>query len=241
MDEQLHIRTSTGVGLDFELASLGDRVMAWFIDALIIVAYLIIVYFVAKEAGIAMEASFIIPMSLPAVFYHFLSEVFMNGQSIGKRSREIQVVRLDGEKADIGNYAMRALVSLLEIFLLQGSIAILFIVSTKYGQRLGDLAGGTTVVKTKKQSRLEDTLFREVNEAHEVVYSQAIGLSNEDAETLGLLLMELKRQKNSRHLMIMVPEARRNICERLQIEPHGNDLDFLHQLLNDYNFLQSKA
>jgi len=241
MDEKLHIRTSTGVGLDFELASLGDRVIAWFIDALVIGSYLFVLFFIANEAGMQSEAGVFIPIILPALFYHFLSEVFMNGQSIGKRARELQVVRLDGEKADVGNYAMRALVSLFEIFLLQGSVAILFIVSTKHSQRLGDFAAGTTVVKTKKQTKLEDTLFREVNENHVVVYPQASSLSNEDAETLGLLLTELKAKKNTRHLMAMVREAARHISERLQVEPMGNDLDFLSQLLDDYNFLQSKA
>src|SRR5688500_17797153 len=147
MEENLHIRTSTGVDLSFELASLGDRILAWFLDMLVIVAYsFIMAMLVATFTDGGTTAGVVLGiLLLPAGFYHFLSETLLNGQSIGKRARNIQVLRLDGQQPTIGNYAMRSLIRLLEISLLQGSLAMLFIVGSKYGQRLGDIAAGTTV------------------------------------------------------------------------------------------------
>ncbi|HCS20382.1 MAG TPA: hypothetical protein DIW47_07445 [Bacteroidetes bacterium] len=244
MDENLHIRTSTGVELSFELASLGDRLLAWFLDFLLMVAYvfiasMLVTTFMADGGTNAAVVSSI--LMLPVILYHFLSETLMNGQSIGKRARNIQVVRLDGQQATIGNYAMRALVRLLEIVLLQGSLAMLFIVSSKYGQRLGDVAAGTTVVKVKKQNSMEESLFRDVPETHQVRYPEAVQLSNDDAETLGLLLYELKKSRNEMVLMRMAQDARKRLAGRLGIDSPVHDLDFLNGILDDYNYLQTRA
>ncbi|MHB1277854.1 MAG: RDD family protein [Bacteroidia bacterium] len=244
MDENLHIRTSTGVELSFELASLGDRLLAWFLDFLLMVAYVFIASMLITTFlgdGSTNAAVFATIFMLPIILYHFLSETLMNGQSIGKRARNIQVVRLDGQQATLGNYAMRSLLRLLEIVLLQGSLAMLFIVSSKYGQRLGDVAAGTTVVKVKKQNSMEESLFREVPETHQVRYPEAVQLSNDDAETLGLLLYELKKSRNELVLMRMAQDARKRLAEKLGIDSPVHDLDFLNGILDDYNYLQTRA
>jgi uncharacterized RDD family membrane protein YckC len=243
MDENLHIRTSTGVDLSFELASLGDRILAWFLDALVIVGYMFIVSMIVvtfSDGGRNTQVIQLVAM-LPVILYHFLSETLMNGQSIGKRARNIQVVRLDGQQPTVGNYAMRSLIRLLEISILQGSLAMLFIVSSKYGQRLGDVAAGTTVVKLKKQNSMDESLFREVPESHQVRYPEAVQLSNDDAETIGLLLYELKRGQNEMVVMKMAQEARKRLADRLKIDSPVHDMDFLNGILDDYNYLQTRV
>lgn len=242
MDENLHIRTSTGVDLSLDLASLGDRILAWLLDALVIAGYVFVsqaILSLLSDGGdiVALQAI----LALPAVFYHLLMEVFMNGQSIGKRARDIQVVRLDGMPVSLGNYFMRYLLRLLEVTALQGSLAMLFIVGSKYGQRLGDIAAGTTVVKVKRENYMESTLYREVDEHYVVKYPQAAQMTNEDAETIGLLLFELKKSRNEISLLRLVQQARKNICGRLSIESESNDMEFLNTLMDDYNFIQSKA
>lgn len=242
MDENLHIRTSTGVDLSLDLASLGDRILAWLLDALVLVGYIIISQQILTTLSGGEEIiAFRLFFALPAFFYHFYMEVFMNGQTIGKRARDIQVVRLDGMPVTLGNYAMRYLLRLLEISALQGSLAMLFIVGSKYGQRLGDIAAGTTVVKVKRENYMESTLYREVEENYQVKYPQAGLMTNEDAETISLLLLELKKSRNEISLLRLVQQARKNICQRLSIESESNDMDFLNVLMNDYNFIQSKA
>lgn len=243
MEENLHIHTSTGVELSFELASLGDRILAWFLDFLVIIAYVFVISILVSividredSAGIIQSV-----LLLPVFFYHLLSETLMNGQSIGKRARNIQVVRLDGKQATFGNYIMRSVLRIVEITGFQGSLAILFIVGSKYGQRLGDLAAGTTVVKLKKQNSMDESLFRVVSEDHVVLYPEALQLSNEDAETLGLLMYELKKSRNELVLMKLAQEARSRLCERLGINSPVHDMDFLNGLLDDYNFLQTRA
>ncbi|MDX5319513.1 MAG: RDD family protein [Bacteroidota bacterium] len=242
MDEKLHIRTSTGVNLDYELASLGDRVTAWLIDMLIILGYVIISQYSLQQVTGWTESGLIeVLFLLPALLYHFILETLMNGQSFGKRAREIQVVRLDGMQAGVGEYALRALVRILEVTLLQGALAMLCIVSSKYGQRLGDVAAGTTVIKLKKQVNFTKTLYREVEEDHEVRYPQVANMTNEEAETLSKLMDQVKLSHNASHLMRYAQKARKVLCTKLNIESEENDLDLLTALLNDYNYLQSRA
>lgn len=242
MDENLHIQTSTGVDLSFELASLGDRILAWILDVLVIGAYAFVAsiisasIFSGTDALVAQGV-----LMLPVLLYHFLSESLLNGQTIGKRARNIQVVRLDGQQATVGNYAMRSLIRVLEISILQGSLAMLFIVGTKYGQRLGDVAAGTTLIKLKKQNSMADSLYREVSESHQVQYPEAIELSNEDAETIGQLLQGLRNSRNDMVFLKMAQEARKRLSERLSISSPANDIDFLYAILDDYNYLQSRA
>jgi len=241
MDENLHIRTSTGVDLSLDLASLGDRIIAWLLDVLVVGSYVLITQLIVSFGlGTGNIAILEVIVILPAIFYHFLMEVFMNGQSIGKRARNIQVVRLDGMPTTLGNYAMRFVLRLLEITLVQGSLAMLFIVGSKYGQRLGDIAAGTTVVKVKRENSFEATLYRNVEENHEVKFPQVAQLTNEDAETINVLLLELKKSRNEIGLLRLVQQARKNICERLQIESDLNDMAFLNATINDYNFLQAQ-
>lgn len=241
MDESLHIRTSTGVSLDFEVASLGDRVMAWFIDILVLGAYVILMNVILFGIiEFRSDTIFYILIYLPVMLYHFMMETFMNGQSVGKRAREIQVVKLDGSQAGVGEYAMRSILRLVDITLTNGALAILFIVGTQRAQRLGDLAAGTTVVKLKKTNSLSNSLLRETDEDYEVRFKEAALLSNEDAETINRLLLELKRTRNSHHLIKLAQKARVELSERLKLDSFLNDLEFLETIANDYSYLQSK-
>ena len=53
--------------------------------------------------------------TLPMLLYHLLFEVFNNGQSIGKASLRIRVVKLDGSQPDLGSLLIRWLLRILDI------------------------------------------------------------------------------------------------------------------------------
>ena len=44
---------------------------------------------------------------LPFFFYDFLCEIFLNGQSIGKKILKIKVVKIDGTQPGLGSYFLR--------------------------------------------------------------------------------------------------------------------------------------
>src|SRR3981081_2525365 len=107
---------------------------------------------------------------LPVIIYHIVSEITMNGQSIGKKLLGIRVVNENGGKASISQFLIRCLIRtsdymMLIIFiytLLYGPYAvwalllsilllildIILVASSKKAQRLGDILAHTILIRT---------------------------------------------------------------------------------------------
>jgi uncharacterized RDD family membrane protein YckC len=111
--EKVNITTSHNVQISYALASIGDRLLAYLIDSLILIAYIVIVLlsmgllggFQNLNSDLLVVA--IVIVGIPFLFYHLLFEVFMNGQSIGKKAMSVKVVNLDGSQPSLGNYLLR--------------------------------------------------------------------------------------------------------------------------------------
>ena len=174
----------------------------------------------------------------PFLFYHLLFETLMHGQSPGKRALNIRVVRLNGLEAGTGNYLLRWLLSPIDIYLLSGSVAIVSIIMGKKGQRLGDMAAGTTVIKVAKSSAfLKNHAINQVRNDYEPVYPQAILL---DADYISLIqkAIDVKLNLLNEKPVNAIAEKTRI---KLGITAKENDLKFLHTILKDYHFLASRS
>lgn len=153
----ISVETSQNVQINYQLATLGQRVGAFLIDAFLL-------YFVGILIAVALFASFaasfgteqsiyiLVFLYMMGAFYHLGMEYFFNGQSIGKMILGIRVVRIDGEEAGFSNYFMRWMFRLVDITLTSGVVAIISIALTDKQQRVGDVLGGTTVVRVRNQS-----------------------------------------------------------------------------------------
>src|SRR5581483_576282 len=120
--DKITIETTQNVSIEYEIASLGERIVATILDRVIIIgyyiAYFIIVAIIGRSAfneiGIVV---IILTLFLPVLLYPLLCETFMNGQTLGKRARKIRVIRLDGRQANFGNYLLRWLIGFIELYL----------------------------------------------------------------------------------------------------------------------------
>src|SRR3954468_16509600 len=82
----IKIITSQNIELEYELASLGERIIAWIVDTVILAAYIVIVLIVFLSSGVIETNTWLILLFfIPPFFYHLVTEIMMNGQSIGKR------------------------------------------------------------------------------------------------------------------------------------------------------------
>ena len=86
----ISITTSQNIELEYELGSLGDRIIGRILDFIVLIAYGIIIFVVIGfgnlESFMNNNAWFIVIfIVIPVVFYDLLSEIFLNGQSLGKR------------------------------------------------------------------------------------------------------------------------------------------------------------
>ena len=90
---------------------------------------------------------FLLVSGVGSFVYYGASELFLRGQTIGKRMSGIRVVRLDGFALDPGGIFVR------NIFRVIDHIPPLWVVPlvSKKSQRLGDMVAGTVVVFDKPE------------------------------------------------------------------------------------------
>jgi len=243
--ETIKIQTTQNIDLNYDLAGVGDRLIASLIDVAIQIGYVFASMILISLLGnIGIEggpiASSII--FLPLFVYDVVLESFYNGQTFGKRARNIRVIKLDGSEASIGSYLIRWLFRLIEITFSAGSIALMTLIVSGKGQRLGDMAAGTTVVRIKKRMRLEDTILTKIDDDYSPVFREAVSLSDKDIETIKEVLRS--KPEDDRHGIIKVEFIRKTahiIKKKLSIEDAMESRVFLNTIVKDYNFLKGRV
>ncbi len=108
----LHVKLDTGfnIEVEFTLPAFFKRFLAWIIDIVIMIAYYMIFSRVLNELlGISwLEREWItVLFGLPPLFYHLLCEIFLNGQSVGKKAMRIKVISADGGEPSVSQYLIR--------------------------------------------------------------------------------------------------------------------------------------
>ncbi|MDO4163767.1 MAG: RDD family protein [Bacteroides sp.] len=215
-------------------ASVGERLLALVVDALLVIVYIwgcnTIYFRINPDSNYALVA-YIALVWLPALFYPFLCEVFNHGQSVGKRLMNIRVVKTDGSTPSVGAYLLRWLLYSIDI-ILSGGLGLLSILLTKNSQRLGDLAAGTMVIKEQNYKHIHVTLdeFEYLTADYRPVYPQAADLSLEQIDIIRRTLQADKKKRQK----IIGP-----LCDKIQhllsITPREASPEaFLTTIVRDY-------
>ncbi len=235
---KITIDTTQNVSIEYELAGLADRFIAAIIDYIILFTYIFLSSICLGFIGILESNMWIgvLFLMLPYSLYHLVSEVFMEGQSLGKKQMKIKVVNLDGRQVSIGSYFLRWLFRLIDISLTFGGLALGTLIVNGKGQRLGDIAAGTIVISLQNATTLDDTLFVLTDENHEVTFPQVQSLSDKDVTLIKEVLETAKRTRHN-YAILKLSDRVKKI---LQIT--GTELPsrkFLATIIKDYNHLNS--
>lgn len=239
--EHVQIQTAQNVGIRFEVAGLGDRVVAALIDYLFLSVYLITVYFVIFAAGAADSLALLSLASLPYLFYFLVCEVFFDGQSIGKKMSRLKVARLDGDQPTVGNYLLRWLLRPIDIGISSGLIGLVSILVTRHGQRLGDLAAGTTVVKLRPRTRLGDTLYARLEDEHTLTFTQVDRLDAHDVETAKEVLNTLTLERRSHETYTLGLRMKAALEQKMEVSSDLSPAQFLRAVIDDYNHVAGRV
>ncbi len=244
----VRVQTAQNVDIEYEVASVGDRIMAYLIDLMIVVAYAValVLLFAAGPEFLPFEelspAAFglMILLALPVFLYHLVLEVTMDGQSFGKKYREIKVIMLDGSQPTLGSYLLRWLLRLIDLDLFWGGVALLTILINGKGQRLGDLAAGTTVIKLKPHATLEDTIFTQIDEDYDPVFPQVATLDEQTITTVQEVLnqapvLKAEQQETAEHLLL---KTKKILEGTLGIKSNLPPREFLETIMKDYNAMK---
>lgn len=235
--ETIRVRTTQNVFIEYPIASLGDRMLAYLIDATILTAYNFLCFFILEEYTFSTTVNVLI-ISIPFLLYHPLFEILMNGQTPGKRQMRIKVVSLDGSSPTIGAYLMRWLFRLIEVFALRGALAIVTIAASGKGQRLGDVAAGTSVVKlVRQEATSSENIFTSAEEGYEPSFPQAAQINDRDLDTIYEALEVSRDTGNSVPVTMLTDKVK----SMLGIESDLPPVKFLYTIIKDHNQLVSRA
>jgi uncharacterized RDD family membrane protein YckC len=154
MNATLTIETPEGITFSFDLATPVTRSLAWAVDT---AAVGTVAFFTGKlsEATGIWSADWAKALSMALYFlismaYAIVLEWRWRGQTVGKRLLGLRVIDADGLQLRFAQIAVRNLVraaDMLPLTYLVGGVTALL---SQKGQRLGDIAANTVVIRERK-------------------------------------------------------------------------------------------
>lgn len=243
------INTSQNVNINFNTASIGERILGFVIDLLIKAAYLLVIYFIffrILNLGRVLDQldswsfmAIIIILTLPIHIYTLVCESLLEGQTFGKKLMKIKVVKIDGFQASFGDYLIRWFFRLIDVFSNSGIIGLVSMIVSKKNQRLGDIASGTAVISLKSSVNISHTILENLNEDYKPVFPQVVALSDND--------MRIIKENYQKALRIddrqVISRLSNKIKEILKLETDSikfTERQFINIIIKDYNFYTGK-
>lgn len=261
----IKVPTNFNIELEFEVPEFYKRLLALVIDIIVQYFYLRIAAEIYNSAAPDDDPlnGFGALLFLPILLYHPLLEITLNGQSFGKKVMGLRVVDEMGGKPSISQFLIRWLLRLSDLWIVVVLIIILstprlgenpealfvilaalaflvtdlvLVVSSKKGQRIGDILAKTIIISIRTRSNIEETVFQEVADSYVPSFPQIMHLSDKDINAIKSIL-ETARKKGDYN---MAEAACSKIKAHLKIESSMPPFDFLEILLKDYNYLSVK-
>lgn len=231
------IPTTQNVSIEYELAGSMARVFALVLDQLICLGvYLFLLAIIGSSLGYLVVVAYL-PLSL-FLFYYFCAEFFLNGQTLGKRIQGLKVIRADGKQLTPGDFFVRTIFLLPDVWFSLGVPAVLLVNTTPRAQRLGDLVAHTVVIRTQYSQSfgLDDILNIQTKDDYEPRFLQVQQYTEVDMLLIKQTLTRAQQYSNAAHLQA-THELAAHCRAQLDITEESADLnsaEFLRQLLRDY-------
>lgn len=232
--DNFQIETAQNVSIYQNVAGIGDRILAYIIDLLIMFSYWLLSIFLLGALGTDDDDVwvFVMVLGLPTFLYHLFFETFWDGRTPGKAALKLRVVKLDGSKPGLGSYFVRWLMRIIDISITTGGVAVVSILISDKGQRLGDMAAGTTIITEKKRVNLSQSLLVTIPDNYVPTYPQVMVFNDQDVQTIKTLYTEAKRNGNHN---VIVKLAER-LKEKMVVDPEETNIEFVNRVITDYNY-----
>ncbi|WP_312299971.1 RDD family protein [Chryseobacterium sp.] len=245
---QIAINTSQNVNISFTIASIGERMLAFIVDLLIRVAYIVAIlylFFNIFDLGYllngldewSVRAVYII-LTFPVYIYPVVLESLMEGQTPGKRLMKIRVVKIDGYQAGFGDYMIRWIFRIVDVSF-AGIVGLISMVVSKNNQRLGDIASGTAVISLKNNINISHTILENIKEDYVPSFPQVIALSDNDMRIIKDNYTKALKV-DDRQIITKLSDKIKNIL-KLEIDPTKmTERQFISIIIKDYNYYTGK-
>lgn len=231
------ISTAQNVNINYKVASLGHRMLAFLLDALVLFSYLTLLEFIdlglsdftPSEFDLGLKQLFILPVLLYSLVFHLI----FNGRTVGKFIMKIKVVKLDGAPATWSDYLTRWIIRLIDIWASSGAVGIIAIIFTDQNQRLGDAAANTIVIDNKKTTKVSHTILEEVDEDYTPSFTMVHQLTDQEVNEIKEIYRLAGESRDYQTLNLL----RNKIEQLLNIKSEMKDAIFVRTVLKDYTYL----
>jgi len=253
------VLTSFNIELDFEIPDFHKRMFAWMIDSALVILYLVLIT-LTYTSNTPRWIVLILWLAVPA--YPLVTELTLNGQTIGKKILGIRVINEQGGNATPLQFVTRWLLRLSDImfyvliamlsegrrlFTSEGGIEVLFlfalvvadimsVIITKKSQRLGDLAAGTLIIDLRTKTGLDETVFMETEDSYVPLFPEVMRLSDRDLNIIKSVYNTVLKRND----YALAERTAEKIETALKIRSTQHPLTFLETLLKDYNYLSTR-
>ncbi len=231
------IHTAQNVNINYSVASLGYRIVAFLIDLVIIILYLIIIEYIGLGMKELWDRNTVFGLSeflmLPVVFYSLLFNIIFNGRTPGKFIMKMKVVKIDGSPARWSDFLITWILRLIDIWATTGGAGILSIIFTDKNQRLGDSAANTIVIDSRKKTKVSHTILEEVEESYDPQFMMVNQFNDQEINEI----KEIYRLAGESRDYQTLNELRNKIEQLLNIKSDLRDAIFVRTILKDYSYL----
>ncbi|MFB9842233.1 RDD family protein [Mucilaginibacter ginsenosidivorans] len=242
--QTIKITTSQNIDIDYEVAGLGERIVARLIDMGILIVLFLLGLFLGIMAGVYSNSETIVIIAYVTflvilVFYDLGFEIFMNGQSIGKRIMKIRVISLNGSQPNVGQYVLRWLFRIVDFGIEPGLVALVVAAISEKPQRLGDIVAGTMLIRTVPRTKMNNIVFMPMYDGYQPVFPVAAQLNDRDIELIHEVINSYQKTGNN----VVVYNMAQRVKEHLNVEPPQgmNDMLFLQTIIKDYSHISAQA
>lgn len=147
MHDRLQVRTADNVGIAWDTAGIGSRVLAFLLDLVVVLLLVIAVDTVVVAVSpdsvatplVVGGASFFV-----FLLYFVVLETVSGGRTPGKRILGLRVVRRDGGAVGLSEATVRGIVRVFDI-----AVGVVPMFVDASSRRFGDLVAGTVVVRER--------------------------------------------------------------------------------------------
>jgi uncharacterized RDD family membrane protein YckC len=242
---QIAISTSQNVNIQYNVASVGERIVAFLIDLVIKAAYVLVLYSVLNKffnLGTYFDSmdqwsimAVIITITLPVHIYTLVLESLMEGQTFGKKIMKIKVVKIDGYQAGFGDYLIRWIFRLVDIFSNSGVVGLITMIVNRNNQRLGDIASGTAVISLKNTVGISHTILEHLHDDYRGTFPQVVALSDNDVRIIKENFVKAMQVDDRQIITALANKIRQTL--QMEADPKGlTERQFIKTIIRDYSY-----
>lgn len=225
----IDFKTSHNIVVTGRLASVFERIGAYFIDMIVMMFLFYIIVLVFRNTIVT--TILIIPAN---ILYSLLFEFFNNGQSIGKKVLKLKVVSLTGSIPSISALAIRWTFRLVDIVLSGSILGIVAISSSERNQRLGDLFANTAVIKLDNQYHVGLDSLEKMKEIEIEYKYPGVEKFNDDQMLIVKTALNRLRDKYTYENDQLLDELKDKISQLLNVNSNLDSKTFLTEVLREY-------